>query len=168
MMRVITAKDVPELVSTNYENPYIVSLELQDKVKVVDTKTGDYVIEKQVVETEKLNTFDYIQSFKDDVGIENILKKFALTEDPELLNQVKRASAPIMDDGKEAVQDYTNLPSSEEEAIRMAVAAKAAFADLPADLVKNRSFAEFAENFTQDELIAYIKTLNTKEANKDE
>lgn len=118
MMRVITTKDVPAYQPINTEAAKdIVTSEIQDKVKVIDAKNGEYVIEEVAVETSRIDTQEYIDSFKDDVGIENILKKFQLVNDPDLLVQVKRPTVPVADDGMEFVQDYTGLPSDEETAL---------------------------------------------------
>ena len=168
-MKYLTIKDVPERQAHDFSNSVTIkTLEIQDKAKITDTKSGDFVIEKSPVITSEIDTQEYIESFVDDVGIENILKKFALTHDPELLNQVSTPTVPIDEDGKQVIQDYTGLPDTEEAALKMAVRAKEEFGNLPPELVGNRSFAEFAENFTQDELIAYIKTLNTKDGGKED
>lgn len=137
----------------------IVTLEVQDKAKVTDTKSGSFVIEQEVVETSRIDTQEYIDSFKDDVGIENVLRKFELTGDPSTINQRVRPTVPVGDDGKEAVQDYVNIPTNQEEAMQIAANARAAFKALPPELVNNRSFMEFAETCTEDELKAYIATL---------
>lgn len=162
MMRVITSKEVQPYkpVDTSAAKNIITS-EAQDRVKVIDKKTGDYVIESEVVLTEKIDTKEYINSFKDDVGIENILRKFDLCKDPELFNQTKRVSVSIAEDGKELVQDYTGVPTSEEEALRLAKRAKSEFDNLPSDLVKGRSFKDFAETCTKEELLAFIQSQNT-------
>lgn len=169
MIRVMTSKDAtaPYIYDKCDNDGYIISGELQDKVKITDTKSGSYVIEPQFVETSRIKTQDYIDSFKDQVGIENILKRFNLVNDPELFNQVYRPSVPIAEDGKEVVQDYSNLPNSMEEATEIAKKGMAAYKSLPADLVNNRSFMEFAESCSEEELNAYIAAIK-KGDKKDE
>ena len=163
LRRVITNRDVPkyEVLDTSASEKILTS-EYVDKVNVTDKKTGDYVIVQEVAITSSISTQEYIDSFKDDVGIENILKKFDLVKDPELLNQVNRPTVPIAEDGKEEIQDYTGLPQNEEEALRMALNAHQEFDNLPADLVKGRSFSEFAETCTKEELLAFIQSQNVK------
>lgn len=163
-MRVLSRKDFPEYESLNCDaSKNIITCELQDQIKVIDEKTGDYVVDQVPVITARIDTQDYIQSFADEVGIENILKRFELTGDPNLLNQIQRPSVSIDVDGKEIIQDYSNLPSDEEQALKLAEKARAEFANLPPELVKNRSFNEFAETCTKEELIQYIQSLNKKE-----
>lgn len=167
MMRVITTKDVPAYQPINTEAAKdIVTSEIQDKVKVIDAKNGEYVIEEVAVETSRIDTQEYIDSFKDDVGIENILKKFQLVNDPDLLVQVKRPTVPVADDGMEFVQDYTGLPSDEETALNLAKKAQAEFASLPSELVKGRSFNEFAKTCTKEELVSFLASLKKKEGDK--
>ena len=163
-MRVISHADVPEFqVLDTSAAKFIITSELQDSVQITDKKTGAFVIEKNPVIISQIDTQEYIQSFADDVGIENILKKFELTGDPNLLNQIDRPSIPIGEDGKEIIQDYSNLPSDEEQALILAEKARAEFANLPPELVKNRSFNEFAETCTKEELLEYLASLNKKE-----
>ena len=167
MIRVITRADVPEYVKKDFSNSKdIISLELVDKAKLTDAKTGDFVIVKEVVETSRIDTKEYINSFADEVGIEAVMRQFGLTNDPSVFIQRKRASLPVDEDGKEPVQDYSILPDSEEEAIKVAAAAKAAYKNLPPELVNNRSFMEFAETCTEAELNAYIATLKGDDNNE--
>lgn len=140
----------------------IVSLERVDKVKITDSKTGSYVIEPEVVETSRIPTQEYVDSFKDEVGIENIFKQFLMTGDESLLCQRSRSSVPIGEDGKELVQDYSSIPTDYEEAIAVAKAAQEGFKSLPAELVNNRSFMEFAETCSEAELIAYVQSLKAQ------
>lgn len=162
-MRIITSKEVPAYEPLNCKaSKNIVSCELQDKVTVTDKKSGAYVIEKEVVETSRVDTQAYIDSFKDDVGIENILRKFNMVNDPELLNQVKRPTVPIGEDGKEVIQDYTGIPTTEEEALKIAKRAMTEFDNLPKELTKGRTFNQFAESCTKEELLTYISSMNQK------
>lgn len=164
LRRVITSKEFESFKVLDSSNSNkILTTELVDKAEIVNSKTGEYVIKQDVKITSSIDTQEYIQSFADDVGIENILKKFDLVKDPELLNQVTRPTVPIAEDGKEVVQDYTGLPANEEEALKLAVQARDEFNSLPEDLVKGRSFSEFAESCTKEELLAYIQGTQKKE-----
>lgn len=166
-MRVLTSKEFPKrpvLDCSASEN--LITLEFQDKVVVQDQKNNQFTIEKEVVVTQKIPTQEYIDSFKDDVGIENIMKKFLLTKDESLFQQVARPSVPIDEDGKQEVQDYTGIPS-EEEALKLFTKAKTEFAKLPNDLVKNRSFVEFAESCSKEELVEFMQSIISKKAAKE-
>lgn len=167
-MRVLTSKDFPKrpvLDCSASEN--LITLEFQDKVVVQDQKNNQFTIDKEVVVTQKIPTQEYIDSFKDDVGIENIMKKFILTKDESLFNQVARPSVPITEDGKQEIQDYSGIPS-EEEALKIFTKAKKEFSVLPKDLVKNRSFEEFADTCTKEELVSFMKSVIEKKAAKED
>lgn len=137
----------------------IITMEVQDKIKKITddkTKAEDYVIEKVVVVTSKVNAHDYVQSFKEDVGIENVLKKIALTQDFSLLNQRNRPIGEVDENGYEMLQDYVGVPSDALEAEKIVKEGKNVFAGLPSDLVNNKSFREFVESATPEELQAYV------------
>lgn len=144
---------------TPFECSDIVTLEVADEIKKITddvTKKEDFVIEKVVRETSRLDANDYVQSFADDVGIENILKKIALTGDVSLLNQRQRSIGQVDENGYEVLQDYTGIPGDVLEAAAIVKSGRDVFSSLPADLVKGRSFAEFVETATQDEIQAYM------------
>lgn len=158
-MRVITSKDAAPRIPYDNGEGVLVTLELQDKPKIINGKKGDFVVEKEVVETARVDTQEYIDSFKGQCGIENIMKKFLMTQDPTLFNQVKRPDLPMDDDGKEPIQDYCGIPENYEEATKIAAAASDAFEKLPVDLRDGRSLMKFAETCTDEELTAYIQNL---------
>lgn len=160
-MRVITSKDVKPYTQVNCEaSKNIVTSELQDSVKITDMKKGSFVMESKVVDTSVIDTQQYIDSFKDDVGIANILAKFNLVNDPSLFVQVKRPTVPIAEDGSEVVQDYSHLPANEEEAAKILRKARSEYDALPKELTKGRSFIQFAENCTKEEIVAFINSVN--------
>lgn len=87
--------------------------------KIVKTGDGenDFIIEKQVVEVSRVDLDEYINSFRDDVGLANILKKVQLTGDNSLLNvvpgyygdeslipQTPAEAQKIVDEGKAAAE----------------------------------------------------------------
>lgn len=132
--------------------------------KLVKTKTDakgnvdpdDYEIEEVAVETERVNRQDYINSFREDVGIANILKKVALSGDATLLNQVKRNPLPVMADGKEMVQDITPLQDGEEAVGAMGDNMLKTYAALPDDLKAGRTLEQFLTSVSQAEIDAYV------------
>lgn len=141
------------------ESSDIITIEVFDEVeKITDDKTKkeDFVVKKVVRETSRISADEYVQSFKDDVGIENILKKVALTGDVSLLNQRQRSTGVVDENGYEVLQDYTGIPGDALEAAQAVKSGRDVFSSLPADLVKGRSFAEFVETATADELQAYM------------
>lgn len=142
-----------------YVSSDIVSIELGDEVKKLtddNTKSEDFVVIKVIKETSRVSANDYVQSFKDDVGIENILKRVALTGDISLLNQRSREVGSVDENGYEVLQDYTGVPGDVFEAAKIVKSGRDVFASLPADLVKGRSFTEFVETATDDEIQAYM------------
>lgn len=102
----------PVAVETD-EDKYIFTRELKDIVKKTGDDETDFVLDHKVVETSKVNRQEYIESFRDDVGILNIMKKVALTEDTSLINQRVRNSLPLDEDGVEKVVDITGLGDQE-------------------------------------------------------
>lgn len=95
---------------------YLISRELKDKVVKTGDGEDDYVIEPKLVETERVERQAYIESFKDDVGILNILKKVELSGDFSLLNERVRSEVPVYEDGKEKVVDVSGI--TDPEAVR--------------------------------------------------
>lgn len=158
-MRVITSKDAAPRIKYDNGEGVLITLEIQDKPRIINGKSGEFVLEKEVVETARVDVQEYIDSFKGEVGIENILKKFAMTQDPTLLNQTKRVAAPVGEDGKEAIQDYSGVPENYEAAQNVAAKAAAAYQTLPDDLKDGRSLMKFAETCTDEELTAFIENL---------
>lgn len=126
----------------------------QDVVRYVPVKVQDVDIQK------------YIDSFSDEVGIQNILKKVALTGDKSYLNQTGRE--PLVESGQEPVQDYTNVPISKTDAFNAVAAGVHAYDSLPAELKGKMSFAQFAEGFVQADFDAYINKLKEQYTPKEE
>lgn len=93
----------------------------------------------KVVET-KVDIQEYINSFADDCGVENVLRKFARTGDASLF----AVHQPIEN------VDATKMPEKSAEEL---------FADLPADLRKDMTFEQFVKSLTQEQLQAYIDGL---------
>lgn len=125
------------------------------------------------VEKVRYNLQDYIASFADDVGIQNILKKLALSGDKSLLNQTGRE--PMNENGGlEPIQDYSNVPGNKTEAFEQVARGVAAFDTLPEDLKGKLSLTQFAELFGQEEFDKYIAGIVAKQVkateggNKDE
>lgn len=114
----------------------------------------------------KTNIDDLIASYSDDVGIQNILRKIAISGDTSLLNQTGRK--PLGNGGPEAIQDYTDVPASKTDAFNKVVAGVAAFDKLPTDLKGKLSMAQFAELIGEEELNNYIAGVIAKNTPKEE
>lgn len=119
--------------------------------------TENFIVEEKVVETERINRQDYINSFREDVGIENILKKVALSGDTTLLNRVKRDPLPLAADGKEIIQDITPLQEGIDNVGAIGDNMRKTFAALPKDLVADRSLEDFLKGCTQEEIYNFAK-----------
>lgn len=149
----ISTKDLaPQLKPIEYEKERL-DVVLIPKAESLDEES-DIVVYKPVVKG-KTNIDDMIKSYADDVGIQNILKKIAISGDTSLLNQTGRK--PLGTGGLEEVQDYSHVPTSKTEAFNQVVAGVNAFDELPADLKGKLSMAQFAQLVGQEEFDNYIK-----------
>lgn len=142
----------PRLNKVKYDEYYI-DRWFKDKVVKCGDGEEDFTIVKVVVE-DKRSIKDTIAAQADDVGLENILKKFALTGDESIL--------PESVVSNEQVADFTQMPQDLIEAQNLFNAQEAAFNSLPKDLVKGRTFAEFMANINQDEFAAWQAALKAK------
>lgn len=131
---------------------YIISHELKDKVVKTGDGEDDFVIEQKFVETSRVNRQEYIDSFKDDVGVLNILRKVELTGDITLLNERVRASVPVDEDGKEKVVDVSGI--TDPEAVRNGLKnVSDVLAKMPTDLkeailnLQGEELDEFLKNY---------------------
>ena len=146
-------KDMKKVYQHNFaeEEKDIVSYVRTNKLRKasIDEKGNldedDFLVEEVVVEKERVNRDDYINSFREDVGIANILKKVALSGDVSLLNQVKRVPQPLCDDGKEAIVDITPLQEGEEKVAAMGDNMRKTYSALPEQLKAGRTLEQFLE-----------------------
>lgn len=135
--------------------------------EAVDGNEENIVIKFKPVLKNEYDLKDYIESFADEVGIQNILRKLSLSGDKSILNQTGR-EALCPDGGLEPVQDYSNVPKSKTEAFNAVAAGVAAFDNLPDDLKGKMSMAQFAELVGQEELDKYIAGIVAKNMPKEE
>ena len=129
---------------------YYIDRVLKDKVVKTGDGEDDYTIVKVVVE-DKRSIKETIDSQANDVGLNNILRKYALTGDESILPE--RA----VDNGE--VIDMTQMPQDLIEANNFYANQKALYDNLPQEITKGRSFSEFMTNFTQAEFNAYVAAL---------
>lgn len=131
------------------------------EIKQVKKSTGpnadDFEIEEKVIEN-KTNIKEFINSFADQVGVENILKKVALTGDTSLLNQVPEVHG-----------DMSIIPEDAGEKFRMAKSAQEAYSKIDPELTQGQSMEEFIKGLNADKINAYIEAkINAKAAEKKE
>lgn len=132
-----------------------------DEVDIIDTLIIDTYetdeernvrpVTKQIV-TGKKNRREYIESFSDDVGLENILQKIgqgAIAEDKYSI--LKSNPAGQVNDLR-GFQDIDNLGDIQI----LADKARVTFANLDPELKKNMSFAEFCSKFNNQALTDYV------------
>lgn len=151
----VRPKEMKKVSSSYVPEKDIVKYERKDKLVKADSE-DDFVVEEVAVEVERVNRQEYIDSFREDVGIANILKKVALSGDASLLNQVKRQPLPIADDGKEVIQDITPLQAGEDAVAKMGDNMRKTFADLPDELKAGRSLEQFCETCSKAEIDAFV------------
>lgn len=149
----------------NRTDEYIVSRELKETF--TKQEDGGIVRDYEVIETSAVSREDYINSFQDEVGLENILRKVSLTGDVSLLNKTGRVGdVDFVDkDGvaHEKVCDITDLPQTPEAAAAIVARGYELFKDIPEDLKANRSFAQFVEGCSDEELKTYLQAQITKQ-----
>ena len=123
----------------------------------------DFLVEETVVESSRVNRKDYIESFRDDVGIANIIKKVAMTGDLSLFNQRQRDVLPHDESGKEIVQDLRPLQEGEETLAAMGDRMRTVFAAMPKELTKGMSLEDFLTKTTQADIDAFVAALKAAE-----
>lgn len=140
--------DKPKATVTDYSADQDI-VDYAEEEYVVKTGEGDkdFVVKKRVVETSRLNRQDYINSFADEVGIKNILKKVQATGDETLLKQ--RPDGVFID-----VTQFPDNRAGMYEAVKNGVEA---FDNLPDDIKKKMSMEDFVNNFGQKEFDDYVK-----------
>lgn len=160
----IEAKNLgPQLKPIEFEKERL-DVVLIPKAQEVDADNAILVYEPVI--KGKTNINDLIASYADDVGIQNILRKVALSGDTSLFNQTGRK--PLGNGGPEPVQDYTDAPQSKTDAFNQVVKGVQAFDELPADLKGKMSMAQFAELVGQEEFENYIAGIIAKNTPKEE
>lgn len=143
----IPSEDIVEYVRTN-------------KLVKADSET-DFLVEEVVVESSRVNRKAYIESFREDVGIANIMKKVAMTGDMSLFNQRHRDLLPVDETGKEIVQDIRVLQEGEEAIGALGDRMRKVFAAMPKELTKGMSLEDFLTKTSQADIDAFVAALKT-------
>lgn len=142
----------------NKPDEYYLDIKLVDKVKKIGEGEDDYIIVKKEVIT-KTKIDEVIQAQADEVGLDNLLKKFAITGDPSVLPEA------MPEDG--VTFDMTGMPQDLIEADNYFKAMKAKFDALPEELKQGRDFSAFMATINQQQFDAYIASLEPKQKEKE-
>lgn len=99
------------------------------------------------VKEDKILTQELIDSYKDDVGVYNILEKVRRTGDMSLLGHR----------GRNTYVDVSELPDNLHDLVKLGEQAKGV--ELPKELVGNKTLEEFLNSVSLDEIQAFAKSL---------
>lgn len=137
-------------------NPKIKTYERRQKLVHVDDKNPEYgfITVEEVYEKSSVDRQEYINSFRDDVGIENILKKVQMSGDMTLLNQRQAVQG---EPGE--VKDITIFQEDEETLAALGDSAAAKYAALPVELTKGRTMEQFLKEVNAEEINAFIEAI---------
>lgn len=140
--------DKPKHTQTDYtKDDDIVGYCEQEYVVKTGEGDTDFVKKVRVVEFERKNRQEYIESFADDVGVLNVLKKVAVSGDESLIKQRPDPS----------YVDLTNFPTTKEDMFDTVKKGVDAFDKLPDDIKKKMSMEQFVNSFGQEQFDALIK-----------
>ena len=137
------------------DNTIITWKEVKEVVKTGDGK-HDFKIECKLVKAEEVNRADSINSYSGDVGIQNVLKKIALSG-KDLASVVEAGTYASKQKG-DYVVDISKAPSDTFEALDEVEKGLAAHKKLPNELKKGKRFDEFAQTVKTEDLNAYIES----------
>lgn len=125
-----------------------------DDFEIIDAANNVVNVKKKLVCTEEIDTDAVAQSFRGSTGIRSIAAQVAFGGN---LGTIYDESGKIV--------DATKLPKNIIEAqdiINSGKQAKQDFNNLPKELTKNMSAEDFVKNYKEEDLINYIKTLYDK------
>ena len=112
---------------------------------------GEVSVVEEVIEAKRYNRQEFINSFRDDVGILNILKKV----NAGLINP---ATLAISANSGQPIVDISDIPSDIGDALALVDDAHKLYASLPDDLKKGMDFNTFCQTFNQKAFDDYIKS----------
>lgn len=139
----------PEIKKIKYQEDYI-DYEIKQVKKSTGPNEDDFEVINKEIEI-KTNIREYINSYKDKVGIDAILKQFDRTGDLSLFNQVPEMHA-----------DLTGLPEMPPELAKNPDEITRAFAKIDPELRGKMTPKEFIESLNQEKLDAYLNKLVEK------
>lgn len=155
---VVIEKRLPRVSGQVFETPEKSKIIVWKEVKEIE-KTGegksDFKIHCKLVPAEVYNRADHINSFSGDVGIQNILKKVALSG--EDIGQVIESGRFYSKQKGDHVVDISKAPKDTFEALNEVEKGMKNYKTLPEELTKGRKFSTFAKEFNAEELNNYIE-----------
>lgn len=119
----------------------------------------DFIITEKIKES-KRKIQDVLDSQADDVGLDNVLRKFALTGDPSVL------PAPV--EMSDEILDLTTFPEDSADYMDYVQNLNKAYYSLPEDLRKDMNPQEFVNSMTPEKLKNYIDSKKKVEEPKKE
>lgn len=125
-----------------------ITYNVRDKVTVTGDTPYDFVKEEEVFEEERVSLDKYIQSFASDVGLDNLLRKIALTSDTSMLDAYHASGAMV---------DTRDMPTNNQELDDRIAAGKAKAAELGIDFTK-----EGIDAYIQKEIAAQLAAKNNE------
>ena len=117
---------------------------------------GEVTVVEEYIESKRYNRQEYINSFREDVGILNILKKV----NAGLINP---ATIACSFDTNKPINDITGIPTDVGDALNLVDRAYKLYAQLPADLKAGLDFNTFCKTFDQAKFDAYIASQQPNE-----
>lgn len=134
----------PEIKPIEWQKDYV-----DYEYKTVKKSTGpgedDFELEETVIE-HRTNIEEFVNSYGEDVGVEAVLKRVALTGDTSLLEKIPEMHA-----------DLTQIPENPEERFNMMTNNLAdVYSKLDPELTKGLSIEDFIKNLTPEMLEEYI------------
>lgn len=148
--------------TSDHRDDYIVEHLIIKKGVPIGEDNEEVSVVEEYIETKKYKRQEYINSFRDEVGIVNMLKKV----NAGLLNPgVLAANFDLHDENN--VIDISNVPEDIGDAMSMVDNAHKLYSSLPIELTKNMSFNDFCQKFDQKAFDRYIESKTTKEEVKD-
>lgn len=131
------------------EEDDIVEYYEKERITKIGEGEDDYKKDTVVVEYSRVNRRDYINSFRNDVGILNILRKCALAGEDALDGRFR---------SKQGYVDMSEMPESFDEAVAAIDAGNKAWKDISPDL-KGRatSIEQFVELMSDEAVAKFIK-----------
>ena len=136
---------------------YYIDYEVVQVCKPVEGGSDeDFIITEKIKES-KRKIQDVLDSQADDVGLDNMIKKFALTGDPSVLPQGVDATDEIL--------DLTKFPSDTAEYMEYIQNLNKEYYSLTDDLREKMNPQEFVNSMTPEKLKNYI---DSKQPKKDD
>ena len=168
----VPLKEAPKHTETDFHkdgDKYIITYGEKESVRILaDEKDVDlkkdidnYTVNKSVVEIDRVDRQEYLDSQSNDVGILNIIEKVRLSGDATLLNQTGRVPMAIV--GKDAlghdveeIVDVTKYQVDQVEALESYKVGAKAFDSLDPELKRKMSLEQVAK-MTDSEIDAFLK-----------